>query len=808
VQKIGTYIAYIHKKIVKKMKLKLQSKLFIYILTASLVVFIASAVYLSYRANTANLGAVTRTIREVEKNSSLRIRAALDCDISSLRAIAASISGTEILTEDERITIYRAAANRFLTDNSNFENLKISWELGQIEATWSKNFGRRLYYFERGDGGAKCAVSNLNLDGDDFSGNYYKAKVTGHEIITGIESEDSDNPNIRPLYKSTIYIPVFDSENNFCALVSADLEVENFHRMVKNSIGYESFASFLITDAGQYAGMSISQSDLEKSDILRLVSNSYYDVRSKIDSSGFANIPVVDSTGNKLVLCGVNLDNDIFSNSWTLVTAVPQSLIYQDSSSMLTATILIIIAGMVLMSLLLYHITSRLSLFLEKSGDVLKDLSFGNTNTESSIEGDYSSELQDIATSVVNLKDGLGKAVRFAEEIGKGNLDTEFQPLSSQDELGISLLQMRDSLVKANKEATERQELDRRQNWITEGTARFGDILREYNNDMYDFSFNIISNLVKYIGANQGGLFVINDDNKGDVFFELTAGYAYDIRKILKKTVYPGVGLIGRCILEADTIYISNLPEDYINITSGLGEKSPQHLLIVPFKFNNEIYAVAEIASFNPIEEYQKQFIEEVGNSIASTIATVKINIRTNKLLQELKIQSDELVSQEEEMRQNMEAMRSSQEDMSKKVDVYTQTNDALNTLIMLTEYTSDGKISDVNTKALEFFKKNKLLILSGEESLYEVIHESEKTTTDDFWLQLRLGRQRVVSKTINISGQSYNITENYTPVQNFYGKVFKVICLITIANEGIIRSEDNEPSQGKDSANSDGEWF
>ncbi|MCQ2249749.1 MAG: GAF domain-containing protein [Bacteroidales bacterium] len=791
------------------MKLKLQSKLFIYILTAALVVFVASTVYLHYKASTVNLNAITRNIRETEKNSALRIKSALDCDISSVRALAASISGTELLTEEQRVSLYRSAANRFLSDNTNFENLKISWELAVIDNSWTKNFGRRLYTFERGDGGAKCIVQTLNLDGDDFASNYYKAKVMGHEIITGIESEDSDNPNIRPLYKSTIYIPVFDNEGNFCALVSADLEVENFHRMVKNSVGYESVASFLLTDAAQFAGMSVSQNDMEKSDIMKLVASSYYDVRSKIDSSGFANIPVVDSTGKKLLICGVNVDNKIFNNSWTLVTAVPQSLVYQQSGSLLTTTILIVLAGMALVALLLYHITSKLSAFLDKSGDVLKDLSNGNTSTDASLQGDYASELHDIAVSVSNLKDGLGKAVKFAEEIGKGNLDSEFQPLSQSDELGISLLRMRDSLVEANKETTERQELDRRRNWITQGAAKFGDILREYNNDMYDFSFNIISNLVKYIGANQGGLFVINDDNKDDVFFELTAGYAYDIRKILKKTVYPGVGLIGRCILEADTIYISNLPEDYINITSGLGEKSPQHLLIVPFKFNNEIYAVAEVASFNPIEEYQKQFIEEVGNSIASTIATVKINIRTNKLLQELKIQSDELVSQEEEMRQNMESMRTSQEDMTKKVDEYTQVSETLNQIIMTVTYTSDGTITDVSDKALQFLKKPKQQLISGDEPLYEVIHESEKTNSDDFWLQIRLGRQKVVSRTINIMGQSYNITETYSPVQNFYGKVFKVICLIDVSGEGIIRSESSaSASSGTTETNSDGEWF
>ncbi len=786
------------------MKLKLQSKLFLYILAVALVVFVVSTGYLNNRANTSNQNALTRLVRESEKNSALKICSALDCDISSLRALAASLSGTEILTDEQRIKVYKAASNRFLSDNPNFENLKISWEMGVIDPMWTKSFGRRVYTFERGDGGSRCTVADLNMDGDDFSSNYYKVKITGREQITGIESEESDNPNIRPLYKSTILIPVFDSENNFCAMVSTDLEIENFHRMVKNYTGYESYASFLITNEGQFAGINITPNILEKSNIIKIVANQYYDIKTKIDSSGFANIPVVDSTGNKLFLCGINLDNDIFDGSWMLVSAVPQSIVLQQSNSQYLITFLIILAGLVILSLVLYHITSRVSSFLDKSGEMLKEFSVGNTNIDVEIGDVYAQELGSISDSIGKLKTGLNKAVFFAEEIGKGNLDSEFAPLSGSDQLGISLLSMRDSLVNANKEANERHEQDRKQNWITEGAAKFGDILREYNDDMYDFSFNIISNLVKYIGANQGGLFVINDDDKKNIFFELTAGYAYDIRKILKKTVYPGVGLIGRCILEADSIYISNLPEDYINITSGLGEKSPQYLLIVPFKFNNEIYAVAEIASFTPIEEYKKQFIEEVGNSIASTIATVKINIRTNKLLQELKIQADELASQEEEMRQNMEAMRHTQDDMTKKVDEYSQTSDALNTLIMLTEYASDGRITNINTKALEFLKKNKNLVLSGEEPLYEVIHESEKTSSDDFWLQVRLGRQKVVSKTIVVAGQSYNIMETYTPVQNYYGKIYKAVCLIEVADEGILKNEDSSVNV----SNTDGEWF
>lgn len=786
------------------MKLKLQSKLLIYILSVAFIVYMLSAGYINYRANITNGRAVTRNLYESQVNSALKINLDLSCDVSAIRALAASVSGTEELSDEQRIRVYKSACNRFLLYNTSFENISISWEMSVLDPAWTKSFGRRVYYFERGDGGIRCTVSDQNMDGDEFSSHYYKTKVNGKETIAGVVSIDPDNPSIKPIYRSSVYIPVFDAENNFCALVCGDVEGENFNRAVKNATGYESFASFLINNEGQFAGISIGSNGAEKSDIVKIVANSYYDIKSKIDSSGFANFPIIDSVGNKLQICGVTFDNGIFEDSWMLVTAMPREHILRQTNSQMFATVFIIIFGIMVIGVALYRQTYKVSEFLDNTSSVLENLSCGNINGAKDMKkNDVAVELDSISNSLNMLKAGLVKSVTFAEEIGSGNLATSFVPLSEKDELGISLLSMRDSLVKAQKEANDRQEMDRRQNWITEGAAKFGDILREYNSDMFDFSFNIISNLVKYIGANQGGLFVINDDIKDDIYFELTAGYAYDIRKILKKTVRPGVGLIGRCILESESIYISNLPEDYINITSGLGEKSPQYLLIVPFKFNNEIYAVAEIASFNAIEPYKQQFVEEVGNSIASTIATVKINIRTNKLLQELKVQAEELSSQEEEMRQNMEEMKTTQEDMSRKVDEWSQTVESLNQLVMIVEYSSAGEMLNVNSKALEFFKKEKEAVINGTEKLFETVHESEKTNTDEFWLQIRLGRQKRVSKTIVVNGINYNILEIYNPVQNYYGKIYKALCMIEVKDEGIIENEG-----GATNTNSEGEWF
>ncbi|MBR4440951.1 MAG: GAF domain-containing protein [Bacteroidales bacterium] len=764
------------------MKLKIQSKLVLYILFTALLVMLATVFYMNRSTANEVKYSRSRTLRESVGNSALKIQSSIMSDISALRSLAASVSGTNTVDEQQRVIIYRKAMNVFLENNPGFNNVKISWELNYINPGWQKSYGRRIYTFERGDGSIRHTVSEDNLEGDDFSSVYYKVKVNMKEVFTQIANDNSGNAYITPIYKSTLYIPIVDDEDNFCAFVSADIDVENFNLLVKRCSLYESTVSVLLTDMGQVAGTSLNLYE-NQTEVVKNIYNYSYEIKTQIDSTGFCSYPLTDSLGRSLTICAVGVDNDVFDHHWTYVSAMPTERLNSPQNTQTVTVFFIIIAGLIAVGIVVYVLTSGVVQFLTKTSSILGKLSVGNFNAIPDIEAGRMSELNNIATSLNSLKTGLGRAVTFAEEIGKGNLKASFVPMSETDELGLSLLGMRDSLNAASEEDAKRKDMDSKQNWITVGSAKFGDILRQYNNDMEDFSFNIISNLVKYVGANQGGLFVINDDDKDDVFFELTAGYAYNIRKMLKKKVKPGVGLVGRCILEAESIYINNLPEEYINITSGLGEKSPNCLLIVPFKFNNDIYAVAEIASFTEIDQYKQQFVEEVGHSIASTIATVKINVRTNKLLKELKVQSNELASQEEEMRQNMEAMKASQEAMSQKNEEFEQTIDALGQLVCVVTYTPDGKVIDVNSKAVKWLQQPKNYFVDNGEDLYVTVSETERTETDDFWLQLRLGRMKTVKKEVKINNLHYTITELYNPVQNYYGKIYKVVCAILEIN-------------------------
>jgi len=292
----------------------------------------------------------------------------------------------------------------------------------------------------------------------------------------------------------------------------------------------------------------------------------------------------------------------------------------------------------------------------------------------------------------------LGDTAEFADKIGSNELEAEFTPLGDEDVLGKSLLNMRGKLKEA-------KEFEFKRNWVTKGLAQFASVLRENNDNLENLSIEIITGIVKYLNANQGGIFIKNDDVR-DPKMELIATYAYDRRKYQEKTFSMGEGLIGQCWQEGERIYLTDIPQGYLTITSGLGEASPTSVLLIPLHVNEQTHGVIEVASFEEFEEYQIEFIEKLAESIASTISNTKTNLNTTYLLQESKEMTEEMRAQEEEMRQNMEEMQATQEEMERsKIEMeYAQTEMknikyALYNSAIVSETDRKGVITKVNKR-------------------------------------------------------------------------------------------------------------
>lgn len=276
--------------------------------------------------------------------------------------------------------------------------------------------------------------------------------------------------------------------------------------------------------------------------------------------------------------------------------------------------LLLALIGILVVILLVYSLIKPIKKFKK----ILVELGNGELPETNLPEGE--DEMGQMAAAINSVVKNLKTLSNFSQEIGKGNYQSNFKPLSEKDILGNSLMRMREDLKNAASEDAKRKDEDERRNWSTHGIARFSEILREYSGDFNELAFQIISNLVKYNGANVGGLFLANKENEEEKYLELVACFAYDRKKYIKKQILSGEGLAGRAFQEGETVFITDIPEDYIKIKSGLGENKPKNLLIVPLKANEEINGIVEIASLKDILPYQIEFTERICNSIASSL--------------------------------------------------------------------------------------------------------------------------------------------------------------------------------------------
>jgi PAS domain S-box-containing protein len=266
--------------------------------------------------------------------------------------------------------------------------------------------------------------------------------------------------------------------------------------------------------------------------------------------------------------------------------------------------------------------------------------------------------------------------------------------------------------------------------------AHFSEILRNNIHDPEQLSFNVIKDLTKYVNAIQGGFYMLDDTDPGNRFFNLTAFFAFDRKKFADQRIKWGDGLIGTCAMEQKIIHMKNVPDGYISVTSGLGDANPGSLLIVPMQYENDIYGVLEFASFNKFENIQITLIEKVAESTASTLSTVKTNIKTAKLLEESKATAQALSSQEEEMRQNMEELQATQEELTRQNERFTFLENTINKKMLRAEFNPDGKLLFANDLFLDLFEYSNELILQGKH-ISELISADTRDLFDGIWKSL-----------------------------------------------------------------------
>lgn len=252
------------------------------------------------------------------------------------------------------------------------------------------------------------------------------------------------------------------------------------------------------------------------------------------------------------------------------------------------------------------------------------------------------------------------KVSNFAEAIGKADFNYAHNFDDTNDKLVTSLIQMRDNIRKASEEEQQRR-------FIITGVSEVGELLRKYPNlkELGDALSAYFSTKLNCIQCAFYLAYESEEREKQEI--ELISTYAYSRKKYIKGRFIAGEGLVGQAVIEQDQLYRTEIPSNYVTITSGLlGEQRPRAILITPLITNASVYGVIEMASVHPISELHRNFMLQVGSSIARTIFNVTVNERTLKLLSESQQMSSELREQRTQLLQNAEEMEQARIELEK----------------------------------------------------------------------------------------------------------------------------------------------
>jgi hypothetical protein len=251
----------------------------------------------------------------------------------------------------------------------------------------------------------------------------------------------------------------------------------------------------------------------------------------------------------------------------------------------------------------------------------------------------------------------LQQASGFAQKLGAGQLTAEYDSRYSNDVLAQSIISMQQKLREAEAVQTKI-------NWNNEGAARFSEILKNEETELSMLGNRILKLMTEYLRANQGALYIFFSEEK---CLQRLATYAYGKKKFVEEKISLESGLLGQSVLEGETIYLKEIPQGYVKITSGLGEATPANILITPLKIRGEVKGVLELASFEIFQPHEIEFVERQAENIAAILASRQLAVQTQKLLQEARQREREMALQEEAMRQHTEELQATQEEMQRQ---------------------------------------------------------------------------------------------------------------------------------------------
>ncbi|MFI6057927.1 HAMP domain-containing protein [Streptomyces sp. NPDC051286] len=393
----------------------------------------------------------------------------------------------------------------------------------------------------------------------------------------------------------------------------------------------------------------------------------------------------------------------------------------------------------------------QLSSFAEQVTRVAREV-----GTEGQLGGqarvrDVDGTWRDLTESVNEMAGNLTRQVRaiaaVATAVTRGDLNLkidvdaagEIQAL--QDNINTMIANLRDTTA-TNKE----------QDWLKGNLARISGLMQG-RRDLDDVASLIMSELTPVVSAQHGAFFlamptgdtdavVADADQEGAYVLRMRGSYGYSAGS-MPTSFRPGETLIGTAAEEKRTIQVDNVPPGYLKISSGLGEAPPAHVIVLPVLFEGQVLGVIELASFQPFTHIQRDFLNQLAEMIATSVNTISVNTKTEKLLEQSQELTEQLRDRSEELENRQKALQASNAELEEKAELLARQN------------------RDIEVKNTEIEEARQVLEERAEQLAVSMRYKSEFLANMSHELRTPLNSLLILAKLL-----ADNAEENLSPKQ------------------------------------------
>src|SRR5580698_4443937 len=298
-----------------------------------------------------------------------------------------------------------------------------------------------------------------------------------------------------------------------------------------------------------------------------------------------------------------------------------------------------------------------LALFADQVTTVAREVGVdGKLGGQASVPG-ASGMWKNLTENVNQLAQNLTTQVRSISEVAsavtKGDLTRTIR-VEAKGEVE-ALKDTINQMIANLKETTLRNQ---EQDWLKSNLAKFTQMLQGQK-DLNTVTQRILSELAQVVTAHYGAFYILKqDEDTREDKLRLFSAYGYKSDKNIPTEFSIGEGLVGQVAFEKERIILSNVPGNYIKISSGLGRSKPANLIILPVLFENKVKAVIELASLDIFSETHLDFLSQLTESIGIVLNTIEANTRTEELLAQSQSLAGELKIQQEELRRTNDELQ------------------------------------------------------------------------------------------------------------------------------------------------------